>query len=78
VWQSGKSADEVIRKLTEKASLFVYFTRSMGLLMNASKTQMLLSAYVGNVANITMMVDGNTISPSNTMELLGLRYDRKL
>jgi hypothetical protein len=43
-----------------------------------SLTQTLLMANVGNVANITMMVDGNTISPSNAIELLGVRYDRKL
>jgi hypothetical protein len=78
VWQLGKSVDEVIRKLTEKAALFVDYTRSMGLSMNASKTQMLLSAIAGNVANITMMVEGNTISPSKTIELLGVRYDRRL
>jgi hypothetical protein len=70
-WQSGKNV-EVIRKLTEKVALFVDYTRSMGLSMNALKTQMLLSASAGNVSNITMMVDGNTISPSNTIELLGV------
>jgi hypothetical protein len=78
VWQSGKNVDEVIRKLTEKAALFVDYTRSMGLSMNASKTQMLLLANGGNVANITVMVDRNSINLSNTIELLGVRYDRKL
>jgi hypothetical protein len=50
----------------------------MGLLMNPSKRQLLLSANAGNVADITMMVEGNTISPSNSIELLGVKYDRKL
>jgi hypothetical protein len=50
----------------------------MGLSMNASKTQLLLSANAGNVADVTMEVDRNTISPSNTIELLGVGYDRKL
>jgi hypothetical protein len=63
VWQSGKNVDVMIRKLAEKAALFVDYTRSMGLSMNASKTQMLLSANAGNVANITMMVDGISITP---------------
>jgi hypothetical protein len=78
VWQMGRNV-EVVRKLTEKASLFVDYTRSMGLSMNASKKQQLLcSANAGNVADVTMEVDGNTITPSNTIELLGVGYDRKL
>jgi hypothetical protein len=74
----GKSVEEVIRKLTKKAARFVDYTCSMGFSMNASKTQMLLSANAGNVADISMMVDRNSISPSNSIELLGVRYDRKL
>jgi hypothetical protein len=74
----GSNVEEVFRKLTEKAALFVDYTRSMGLSMNASKTQLLLSANAGNVADVTMDVDGNTITPSNTIELLGIGYDRKL
>jgi hypothetical protein len=35
VWQMGRNMEEVVRKLTEKASLFVDYTRSMGLSMNA-------------------------------------------
>jgi hypothetical protein len=31
LWQSGKNVDEEIMKLTEKAALFVDYTRSMGL-----------------------------------------------
>jgi hypothetical protein len=54
------------------------YTRSMGLSMNASKTQLLLSANAGNVAKVTMEVDGNTILPGSTIKLLGVRYDRKL
>jgi hypothetical protein len=78
VWLMGSNVEEVVRKLTEKAALFVDYTRSMGLSMNASKTQLLLLADAGNVADVTMEVDGNTISPCSTIELLGVRYDRKL
>jgi hypothetical protein len=35
VWQTGSNVEEVVRKLTEKAALFVDYTRSMGLSMNA-------------------------------------------
>jgi hypothetical protein len=69
VWQTGNNVEEVVRKHTEKADLFVEYTRSMGLSMNAAKTQLLLSTHAGNV---------KTIHPGNVMELLGVRYDRKL
>jgi hypothetical protein len=78
VWQMGRNVEEVVRKLTEKASLFVDYTRSIGLSMNASMTQLLFSANAGNVADVTVEVDGSTIKPSNTIELLGVCYDRKL
>jgi hypothetical protein len=38
VWQTGSTKEDVARKLTEKAALFVEYTRKMGLSMNASKT----------------------------------------
>jgi hypothetical protein len=78
VWQTGNNAEEVVRKLTEKATLFVEYTRSMGLSMNAAKTQLLLSTHAGNVSEVTVEVDGNTIHPGKVIELLGVRYDRKL
>jgi mannose/fructose/N-acetylgalactosamine-specific phosphotransferase system component IID len=78
VWQMGRNVEEVVRKLTEKASLFVDYMRSMGLSMNASMTQLLFSANAGNVADVTVEVDESTIKPSNTIELLGVCYDRKL
>jgi hypothetical protein len=72
----GSNVEEVVRKLTKKAALFVDYTRSMGLSMKASKTQLLRSANAGNVAEVTMEVEGNTITPSNTIKLLGVGYDR--
>jgi hypothetical protein len=78
VWQLGSNVKEVVRKLTEKASKFVDYTGSMGLSMNASKTQLLFLSYAGTVVDVTVEVDGNTIKPSNNIELLGVGYDRKL
>jgi hypothetical protein len=78
VWQTGINKEEVVRKLPEKAALFVEYTRRMGLSMNAAKTQMLLSSHAGNVSETTVEVDGNTIHPGEVIELLGVRYDTKL
>jgi hypothetical protein len=77
VWQTGSNVEEVVRKLTEKTALFMDYRMSMGLSMNASKTQLLLLANASNVTDVTMEVDGNTITPSSTIELLGVSYDRK-
>jgi hypothetical protein len=78
VWQTGNNVEEVVRKLTEKAALFLEHTRSMGLSMNAAKTQLLLLTHAGNVSEVTVEVDGNTIHPGNVIKLLGVRYARKL
>jgi hypothetical protein len=78
VWQTGINKEEVVRKLAEKAALFVEYMRRMGLSMNAAKMQLLLSSHAGNVSETTVEVDGNTIHPSDVIELLGVRYDRKL
>jgi hypothetical protein len=75
MWQTGKDVEEVIRKLTEKAASFVDYTQSKELLMNASNMHLLLSTNAGNVANISMMVDGNTITPGNNIKLLGIKYN---
>jgi hypothetical protein len=78
VWQTGSTKEDVARKLTEKAALFVEYTRKMGLSMNASKTQLLFSSRAGNVTETPVEVDGSIIYPVDTIELLGVRYDRKL
>jgi hypothetical protein len=68
----------VSRKLAEKAALFVEYTRKIGLSMNAAKTQLLFSSRAGNVADTTVEVDGSVIYPCGFIEILGVKYDRKL
>jgi hypothetical protein len=43
-----------------------------------SKTQLLFSSRAGNVTETLVEVDGSVIHPVDTIELLGVRYDRKL
>jgi vancomycin resistance protein YoaR len=50
----------------------------MGLSMNAAKTQLLFSSRASNVANTTVEVDGNVIYPGDVIELLGVKYGRRL
>jgi hypothetical protein len=68
----------VARKLAEKVALFVEYTGRKGLSMNAGKTQLLFSSRAGNVADTTVEVDGSIIYPSDVIELLGVKYDRRL
>jgi hypothetical protein len=72
VWQTGNTKEEVARKLTEKSALFVEYTRRMGL------SQLLFSSRAGNVADTTVEVDGSVIYPGDVIELLGVKYDRRL
>jgi hypothetical protein len=40
--------------------------------------KVLLSSLAGNVTNTTVEVDGSIIHPGNVIELLGVKYDRRL
>jgi hypothetical protein len=44
IWQAGKTVAEVVNRLTGKAARFAEWSRGSGLTMNASKTQLLLTA----------------------------------
>jgi hypothetical protein len=48
IWQAGKTVAEVVDKLTGKAERFAEWSRGSGPTMNASKTQLLLTANAGS------------------------------
>jgi hypothetical protein len=48
IWQTGRTVAEVVEKLTAKAAKFADWSGRSGLIMNASKTQLLLSANAGS------------------------------
>jgi hypothetical protein len=48
IWQTGRTVAEVVEKLTAKAARLADWSRRSGLTMNASKTQLLLSANAGS------------------------------
>jgi hypothetical protein len=50
----------------------------MGISMNASETQMLFLDNAGNMADVTVMVNKNSDTLSNTIKLLGVNYNHKL
>jgi hypothetical protein len=78
LWTVTSTVSEAISILTARAARFVEFTKVNGLALNASKTQLLFSTAAKVTTGITIPVDGNNIEASNTIELLGVSYDRKM
>jgi hypothetical protein len=71
VWQTGSNVEEVARKLPEKVAVFVEYTRKKGLSMNSAKAQLLFWL-------LAVEVDGSINHPGDVIELLGVKYDRRL
>jgi hypothetical protein len=76
--QTAKTWEDVKAVLEEKAEKFAVWARWNGLAMNAGKTQLLVSSNAGPTSGLTVRVGNNDIKCSETLELLGVGYDRKL
>jgi hypothetical protein len=66
-----------VAKLNSLASRFSAFARESGLALNAGKMQLLFSAGSGNVNAAAVTVDGKKIVAKDTIELLGVKFDRR-
>ena len=77
IWVSAKNPAEVRDLLTKHAANFAHFASERGLVLNAGKTQLM---WVGGKAreNSSIMVDGISVAPCRTIELLGVTMDDKL
>ena len=79
IYAVDKDVNVVKAKLERRATLFAQFANDNGLVLNASKTQLLLSGVNSATrADFTITFDGATISPAPELELLGVRYDKNL
>jgi hypothetical protein len=65
IWQAGKTVTEVVDRLTEKAERFAECLRGSGLTMNASKSQLLLSANAGSYGRNQLGEQG--VQPGNRL-----------
>jgi hypothetical protein len=65
-------------KLDVLASKFTRWAKKNDLVLNASKTQLLVSSSGGSTDGFVVDVDGKEIKANPEFELLGVRYDRKL
>jgi hypothetical protein len=77
VWVIAETWAEVKAGLETVSTRFACWAKGNGLHMNPDKTQVLASANVGKTADLSVKVDGKTIAASETLELLGVRFDRK-
>jgi hypothetical protein len=72
----GDTIKEVFDTLTERAALVVQYRKGNELLLNASKTQLMVSRRAGNVDELSVLVDGTLVRPKSTLELLGVTFER--
>jgi hypothetical protein len=77
LWICGHNAEDVAAKLTEMATLVSSYARKNGLALNAGKTQLLFSKGAGKTPP-TVRVGDVDVVPGDTLELLGVTFDRAL
>ena len=80
LWATGKTVSEVKTRLNQLAQSFVEFAAGNALSLNESKTQLLLAGPITKPdrENFTIKVGQEEISPSTELELLGVKFDKKL
>jgi hypothetical protein len=77
IWATRSSVSEVMGKLQTLADRFTAYTEENGLALNAAKTQLSIA---GNksTASLEIIIDGCVVKPSDTLELLGVKFDWSL
>jgi hypothetical protein len=77
MWAIGKTVDEVVSKLNVLGGKIANYAKGNGLALNAAKAQIMFSTLAGCVEKVTVVVDGTRINQDNTLDLLGVKFDRK-
>lgn len=75
LWVIGSTVAEVRDKLEEKAALFSAYVEGNGLVLNASKSQLLFSKGA-DITDVFVDVNGCRVVPSPSLDLLGVEFDR--
>jgi hypothetical protein len=80
IFAVSKDLASVGKLLEERADGFTRFAAGNGLVLNASKTQVLIvgKAKHKDLATFTVIVDGTAVNPGKELELLGVKFDAKL
>jgi ABC-type phosphonate transport system ATPase subunit len=79
VWALSDTLEELKTKLEDLAARFAAWASGNGLVINGSKTQLLVSHNGGkNLDGFTVDVCGKAVVASDGFELLGVKFDRRL
>jgi hypothetical protein len=76
LWVIADTLKEAQLELQCLADAMSGFTRSNGLGLNRAKTQLMIGG-TQDVSNVVVFIDGAEIRPGNTLELLGVSFDRR-
>lgn len=79
IWAVGKDLNSVKIDLDNIADNFGRFAAGNGLIMNASKTQLMVGGRTKSkdLVDFTIMVESTPVRPASNLELLGVRFDNQ-
>jgi hypothetical protein len=78
VWVVAENLVEAYRELQRLVNVMVNYTKVNGLALNRAKTQVMVGskAKAKDMDAFTINADGAEVKPSNSLELLGITFDR--
>jgi hypothetical protein len=74
VWVVAEDLEEAHRELQRLVNVMVNYTKVNGLALNGAKTQVMVGGKAKDV--FTINVNGREVKPSNTLDLLGITFNR--
>jgi hypothetical protein len=77
MWSSSNNLSSLKTDLEAKAKCFADYVSSRGLVMNATKTQVIISGK-RLPQDFTVTIDSTNVTPSETLDLLGVTFGRDL
>jgi hypothetical protein len=76
VWVLAEDREEAHQELQRLVNVMVNYTKTNGLALNGSKTQVMVGGKGKPPPTFTINVDGKEVKPTNTFNLLGITFDR--
>eukprot|EP00095_Tigriopus_kingsejongensis_P004053 maker-scaffold5_size1054832-snap-gene-7.9 protein:Tk04053 transcript:maker-scaffold5_size1054832-snap-gene-7.9-mRNA-1 annotation:"hypothetical protein CAPTEDRAFT_209955" len=77
-WVTGNDVGDVLAALGERSDAFAAFAATNGLVLNATKTQLMIGGCAAtSVRDVSISVEGRVIKPGERLDLLGVCFDSK-
>jgi hypothetical protein len=77
LWAVANNLDDLKSALETRAAAFTSYVAGCGLVLNAAKTQFIVSG-TSTPTDYYVTVNGNQVSPTKELDLLGVRFDSDL